>query len=187
MQNLLVKKKKLVLSLSAALVGALGFALSPLSHATTEPVAGAQVFAHTYRIPGGVVRVESVTWGTPNAVSRSVVRLTPAQAQAIAAQSLRQVAELQAQMQWQMGWMQRMMATAFAEPSALVAPPPMVVGWTLPGIPVGVAPVVPQRVQPVVGPHSAPPIPISDVPGHQMVRCRWTQGVPVAPVSKTRI
>ncbi|MGK9453075.1 hypothetical protein ACSSZE_17770 [Acidithiobacillus caldus] len=187
MQHLLVKRKKLVLSLSAALVGVACLAYGPLSHAEVSVSTQPQVVVHTYRIPNGVVRVESVSWGTPNPVSGQVVRLTPAQAQALAAQNLRQVAELQAQMQWQMRWMQRMMETAFAEPFAMVVPPPLPVGWSLPGIPVAAAPGIPQRVQPNVDPHSAPPIPISDVPGHQMVHCRWAQSAPVSPASKTRI
>ncbi len=187
MQHLLVKRKKLVLSLSAALVGVACLAYGPLSHAAVGGSAQPQVIVHTYRIPNGVVRVESVTWGTPNPVSEQVVRLTPAQAQALASQSLRQVAEMQAQLQWQMRWMQQMMETAFAEPFAMVTPPPMTVGWFLPSVPVAAAPYIPQRVQPNVGPHSAPPIPISDVPGHQMVHCRWAQTAPVSPASKTRI
>ncbi len=178
------KHRLWALALSASLVGAAVYAAMPAANAATVHPAVPHVFARTYRLPGEVVHVESITWGTPASNAVRFVRLNPAQAQALEARTLEQVRALLAQMQYQMRWMQNLMATAFAQPAFPFAVPPLAVTWTLP--PVEMTP-VPSSSTPQVDPHSAPPIPISDVPGHQMVRCRWNVSAPVHTGSRTAI
>ena len=178
------KHRLWALALSASLVGAAVYAGMPVANAATIDPAAPHVFARTYRLPGEVVHVESITLGTPASNAVRFVRLNPAEAQALEARALQQVRAMQAQMQYQMRWMQNLMATAFAQPGFPFAVPPLSVAWTLP--PIEMIP-VPSSPTPQVGPHSAPPIPISDVPGHQMVRCRWNASVPVHTGSRTAI
>ncbi|MGC9128674.1 MAG: hypothetical protein ACP5GA_08100 [Acidithiobacillus sp.] len=167
MQGNALKYRRFILSLSVALVGAAVFAASPSSCAAPAYRPAAQVVSHTYRIPGGVLRVESITWGAPAASVAQVVRLSPAQARALEASTLQQVRDMQAQIQW----MQSLMSAAFAQPAFPLALSSVPVEWTVPQLAVVPVPVDPQ---PQAGRHSVAPVPAANVPGHPMVHCRWS-------------
>lgn len=166
MQGNVLKHRRLILSLSVALVGAAVCAASSWSCAAPAYRPAAQVVSHTYRIPGGVLRVESITWGAPTASVAQVVRLSPAQAWALEASTLQQVRDMQAQIQW----MQSLMSAAFAQPAFPLALPSVPVEWIVPQLAIVPVPVDPQaRAEQ----HSVAPVPAANVPGDSMVHCRW--------------
>jgi len=188
-----LKRKSLALALTASLVGAAIFAATPTAMAATSHALPVQVYSHTYQIPGGVVRVETMTWGTtgnnaPTAVVEDagvpggtvrVIHLNPAAAQALEARTLEQVRDMEIGMQEQMATMQHLMAMAFSEPWIPMAQPTVPVLWNLPPMPAlpWVQPTVPQVAPKPVAPTAKAPV----------TSCRWNLPAPTHASTKTPV
>jgi hypothetical protein len=109
---------------------------------------GQQVPAHveqkTIHIPGGVIHIETVSYGSGPQANVAYRPLDATQAQALMQQNLAQMQAMQVAMDRQMAMMQQMMQTAFAMPGMPMAQSPLQVFFpviSLPSLPAA----VPQR------------------------------------------
>lgn len=177
-----VKRKALLVSLSAVLLG--GIVYSYDTFAATDPTP-AHVVEKTMRIPDGVVRMETITWGnsSPNV---KVVRMSPQQMTAFWRQTMAPFSAMQRQMAEQVALLQRQMQIAFAgspfglTPLAfpeqpLFGAPGITVTYVIPGMNgVPLPATAPAIHQPMPkGPVAAPPVPASEMPGSGTYAVAW--------------
>ena len=198
-------KRQVLTFASVAVLGAA--AAVPLAHASpyvgasTSPsphvsvvhlwINGHSVPAETQsriiHFPGGVMQVQTVTWGSSGSGGHSQISrdsLSPAQAQAMVRRSLWQMQAMQVAMDRQIARMQRLMRVSFgpfAMPS-FNSPVPVTRLSTSPETPFrGVIPQ--QAMTPADGARIAPSAPLTGgMPGHQTLQVHWNQQK--APSSK---
>lgn len=129
--------------------------------------------------PGGLMQVQTVTWGSGGSASHSQIfreNLSPAQAQAMVRRSLWQMQAMQVSMDRQIARMQRLMRVSFG-PLAMPS-------FSLP-VPVTLLSLPPEMtfseathrhaINLTAGPCAAPFVPMTDLPGHQTLQVRWDQ------------
>ena len=188
-------KRQMLLSASIAVLGAA--AVAPLARASAYEGTSASQQSHAsivhlwinghsvpaaaqsrvIHFPGGVMQVQTVTWGSggfagPSQVSRE--SLSPAQAQAMVRRSLWQMQAMQVSMDRQIARMQRLMRVSFgpfAMPSFRL-PVPVALFSLPPQMPFSEA--IPRHSMNLAkGPSAAPSVPITDLPGHRILQVRW--------------
>ena len=190
--------KPQVLAFASAAVLAAAAAV-PLAHATSYAGASALPSAHAsvvhlwinghsvpavtqsrvMHFPGGVMQVQTVTWGSGGPGGHAQVfreNLSPAQAQAMVRRSLWQMQAMQVSMDRQIARMQRLMRVSFG-PLAMPS-------FSLP-VPVTLLSLPPEMtfseathrhaINLTAGPSAAPFVPMTDLPGHQTLQVRWDQ------------
>lgn len=176
--QLSLRKKAIIISISAALLGGAIYSYE---------AQGASIPSHqtvqSWRLPNGVVRVETVTWGSSPHVS--VVWMTPRQAKVFWRHARAPFAALQRQMAEQVSWMQQQMRYAFAgirfvqtslafSSKPLFQAPGIMISF---GLPESVqAPVFSKPVDPAVtlkSPAASPVIPASDLPNSGVYAVSW--------------
>ena len=107
----------------------------------------AHVEQKTIHIPGGVVHIETISYGNGPQANVAYHPLDTAQAQAVLQQNMAQMRAMQVAMDRQMAMMQQMMQTAFAMPGLPLAQSPLQVFFpviSLPSLPSSPA-LAPQR------------------------------------------
>jgi hypothetical protein len=136
--------------------------------------------------PGGVMRVQTVTWGSAGPSGHSQIfreNLSPAQAQAMVQHSLWQMQAMQVSMDRQIAQMQRLMRVSFgpfAMPSFRL-PVPVTLLSLPPEMPFSEA--IPRHsLNLAESSGAAPSVPMTPLPGHQTLQVRWDQ--PQAPSPK---
>lgn len=203
--NCSTKRKKILAFATVTILGSAVATLAPAATGTAQPArhpVGTSVVniwvngraipvsaqSRVIHFPGGVMRVQTVTWGSGMQPGRERITdnsLSTVRARAMVENSLQQIRAMQVSMDREMTQMQRIMQVAFG-PLAMpqLAVPVQVL------VPVA-PPVNAQRTVsptlPAIGPHEAPPLPITDLPGHQMLSVGWNhkasaQTAPKVPV-----
>ena len=188
-------KRQMLLSASIAVLGAA--AVAPLARASAYEGTSASQQSHAsivhlwinghsvpaaaqsrvIHFPGGVMQVQTVTWGSggfaaPSQVSRE--SLSPAQAQAMVRRSLWQMQAMQVSMDRQIARMQRLMRVSFG-PFAVPlfsVPVPATLFSLPPEMPFSEA--IPRHSMNLAeGPSAAPSVPMAPLPGHRILQVRW--------------
>ena len=160
-----------------------GTSTSQQSHASTAhlwinghsvPAAAQNRVIH---FPGGLMQVQTVTWGSGGSASHSQIfreNLSPAQAQAMVRRSLWQMQAMQVSMDRQIARMQRLMRVSFgpfAMPSFRL-PVPVALFSLPPQMPFSEA--IPRHAMNLAeGPSAAPSVPMAPLPGHRILQVRW--------------
>jgi len=191
------KRKKI---LPFATVVILGSAAVTLAHATTSPgrparhpvetpiihiwVNGhaipASAQSRVIHFPGGVMHIQTVTWGSgmqPGRVRITDNSLSTVRARAMVESDLQQMRSMQVSMDREVAQMQRMMQQMAFSPLTMpqLGLPMQVLIPAAP--PAGVQRTVSPTL-PAIGPHEAPPLPITEMPGHQVLSVRWNHKAP---------
>ena len=130
--------------------------------------------------PGGVMQVQTVTWGSSRSGGHSPIfreNLSPAQAQAMVRRSLWQMQAMQVAMDRQIARMQHLMRVSFrpfAIMPSLSLPVPITVLSLSQEMPFSEA--IPRHSMNLTeSPGAAPSVPITGLPGHQPLQVRWDQ------------
>lgn len=193
-KNLLFQwKRQMFTFMSAAILGAAAAAslahASPYDGASPSPhtsvvhlwINGHSVPAETQsrviHFPGGVMQVQTVTWGSGGPGGHSQVfreNLSPAQARVMVQHSLWQMQAMQVSMDRQIARMQRLMRVSFgpfAMPSFSL-PVPVALLSLPPQMPFSEA--IPRHSMNLAeGPSAAPSVPMASLPGHRILQVRW--------------
>ncbi|MBE7561429.1 hypothetical protein H7F10_00315 [Acidithiobacillus sp. HP-6] len=171
-RNPLSKRRWLALA-SLPLLGAT-MAL-PIAHAATTYVSvdghsiPVSAQSRTIHIPGGIIRVQTFTWGAqgvPGHLQVTAGHLSPVQGQALINQSLWQMRSMQVAMDQQIAQMNQLMRVSFGpfiNPAFNFPEPVMMIHGLLPGT---------ERLTPV---HKSPATAVSAGPlsGHETLSVRW--------------
>ena len=201
-KNLLFQwKRQMFTFMSAAILGAAAAAslahASPYDGASPSPHASvvhlwinghsvpAETQSRVIHFPGGVMQVQTVTWGSGGSGGDTQVsgaNLSPAQAQAIVRHSLWQMQAMQVSMDRQIARMQRLMRVSFgpfAMPSFSL-PVPVALLSLPPQMPFSEA--IPRRSMNLAeGPSAAPSVPMASLPGHRILQVRWDRHLAPSP------
>ena len=129
---------------------------------------GQEVPAHveqkTLHIPGGVIHIETISYGSGPQANVAYRPLDTAQAQALMRQNLAQMQAMQVAMDRQMAMVQQMMQTAFAMPGLPLAQSPLQVLFPMISLP----------SLPAVAPQQHPVQPAGVAPWQQgMYQVHW--------------
>ncbi|MEY2333101.1 hypothetical protein GL267_010695 [Acidithiobacillus ferrianus] len=148
----------------------------------------AETQSRIIHFPGGVMQVQTVTWGSSGSGGHSQVSrdsLSPAQAQAMVRRSLWQMQAMQVAMDRQIARMQRLMRVSFgpfAMPS-FNSPVPVTRLLLVPEMPFsGTTPS--QSMTMAKGSDTAPSISMTPIPGHRILHVHWDRQQVVSPSPK---
>ncbi len=196
--------KRQVLAFASAAVLAAA-AAAPLVHAASYAGASASPSAHAsvvhlwinghsvpaaaqsriIHFPGGVMQVQTVTWGSGGSGGHSPIfreNLSPGQAQAMARRSLWQMQAMQVSMDRQIARMQRLMRVSFGPfavpsfrlpvPVALLSlPPEMPFSGAIPRDSLNLG----------EGSSAAPSVPMTPLPRHRILQVHWDRQQSASP------
>lgn len=191
-------KRKKIPAFATAVI--LGSAAVTLAHATTSPgrpvrhpvetpiihiwVNGhaipASAQSRVIHFPGGIMRIQTVTWDSgmqPGRVRITDNSLSTVRARAKVENDLQQMRSMQVSMDREVAQMQRMMQQMAFSPLTMpqLGLPMQVLIPAAP--PAGVQRTVSPTL-PAIGPHEAPSLPITEMPGHQVLSVRWNHKAP---------
>ena len=196
--------KPQVLAFASAAVLAAAAAV-PLAHATSYAGASALPSAHAsvvdlwinghsvravtqsrvMHFPGGVMQVQTVTWGSGGSDGHSQIfreNLSPRQARAMGRRSLWQMQAMQVSMDRQIAQIQRLMRVSFgpfAMPSFRLPVPTTLLSLS-PEMPFsGVVPSCSMNL--AKGSSGAPSVPMPPLPGHRILQVHWDRQQSASP------